>query len=51
MPESQNLILVPARMKKTTTLRASTRPVPEELQDDRLHYCKNVKQNIQQEMN
>ena len=40
VPESQNLILVPARMKKTTTLRASTRPVPEELQDDRLHYCK-----------
>ena len=40
MPESQNLILVPARMKKTTTLRASTRPVPEELQDDHLHYCK-----------
>ena len=40
VPESQNLILVPARMKKTTTLRASTRPVPEELQDDHLHYCK-----------
>ena len=40
VPESQNLILVPARMKKTTTLQASTRPVPEELQDDRLHYCK-----------
>ena len=27
-------------MKKTTARRASTRPVPEELQDDRLHYCK-----------
>ena len=40
VPESQNLILVPARMKKTTTIRASTRPVPEELQDNRLHYCK-----------
>ena len=40
VPESQNLILVPAHMKKTTTLRASTRPVPEELQDDHLHYCK-----------
>ena len=39
VPESQNLILVPARMKKTTSLRASTRPVPEELRDDRLHYC------------
>ena len=40
VPESQNLILVPARMKKTTTLRASTRPVPEKRQDDRLHYYK-----------
>ena len=40
MPESQNLILVPARMKKTTALQASTRPVPEELQDDHLYYCK-----------
>ena len=40
VPESQNLILVPACMKKTTALRASTRPVPEELQDDHLHYCK-----------
>ena len=39
-PQTQNLILVPMRMKKTTALRASTRPVPEELQDDRLHYCK-----------
>ena len=40
VPESQNLILVPAHMKKTTTLQASTRPVPEELQDDHLYYCK-----------
>ena len=40
MPESQNLILVPAHMKKTTALQASTRPVPEEHQDDCLHYCK-----------
>ena len=38
-PEIQNLILVPARMKKTTSLQAYTRPVPEELQDDHLHYC------------
>ena len=40
MPESQNLILVPACMKKTTALQTSTRPVPEELQDNHLHYCK-----------
>ena len=40
VPESQNLILVPACMKKTIALQASTRPVPEELQDNRLHYCK-----------
>ena len=38
-PDTQNLILVPTRMKKTTSLRASTRPVPEELQDESLHYC------------
>ena len=39
VPESQNIILVPARMKKTTSLQASTKPVPEEFRDDRLHYC------------
>ena len=39
VPETQNLILVPVHMKKTTALRASTRPVPEELQDENLHYC------------
>ena len=40
VPETQNLILVPACMKKTTSLQASIRPVPEKLQDNRLHYCK-----------
>ena len=39
VPESQNLILVPAHMKKTTSLRAMPRPVPEELREDNLHYC------------
>ena len=39
MPESQNIILVPAHMKKTSSLQASTRPVPEELREDNLHYC------------
>ena len=39
VPETQNLILVPARIKNTTALQASTRPVPEELQDESLYYC------------
>ena len=39
--EGQSLVLMPTKMKKTTKLRESTRPVPEELQDDDLFYCDN----------
>ena len=38
VPETKSLILVRTHMKKTTSLQASTRPVPEELQDENLHY-------------
>ena len=43
VPESESLILVPTRMKKTTSLRASTQPVPEKLQNESLHYCTKCK--------
>ena len=39
--EGQSLVLMPTKMKKSTILRESTRPVPEELQDDDLFYCDN----------
>ena len=39
--EGQTLVLMPTKMKKTTKLRASTRPVPEELQEDDMFYCDN----------
>ena len=39
--EGQSLVLMPTKMKKSTKLRESTRPVPEELQDDDLFYCDN----------
>ena len=40
VPEVENLVLVPARVKKGTSLRSSVRgPVPEKLQDPQLFYC------------
>ena len=40
VPEVENLVLVPARVKKGTSLRTLVRgPVREKLQDPRLFYC------------
>ena len=39
--EGQTLVLMPTKMKKSTKLRESTTPVPEELQEDDMFYCDN----------